>query len=264
MDNMSRIVRERPRVSRLLIGCMCLSLISACSSAVSTTVPTAPPGVITGGASYPGPASTITPDATQSFITGLKATDLSGVELTQTAAPTDTPQPPTPTFPAGSAPCRASNLAVSDQTEGATGTIVMQVYIANIGHSVCYLQGPPNIQLVDHAGTPLDLVHSTACFRCSNVDVLGTALPSPAQTAAADGILKAKFGLGPGEALRTNMLWNNWCQPFPTSGVKVQLTLPDTTQTIEGPLDIHDGGRCDVPGSPSTMIVAGYSRSTPP
>jgi hypothetical protein len=249
-----------PRPVGLSLRLLLLVLISSCAPAVSVTAPTAPPVTTPGGTSYPGPASTITPDATQSFIVGLKSTDLARVELTETAAPTNTPLAATPTFPASAASCHASDLAVSDRTGAATGTIVIQVSIANVSQLVCYLQGPPAIQLVDLAGQPLDVAYSTACFQCGNVDSLGTAMPPATQTAEAQSRLEVKLGLGLGERLTTMELWNNWCKPFPVGGVKVRLALPGAAGIVDGPPDVNIGGRCDVEGAPSTLVTGAYER----
>ncbi len=209
---------------------------------------------------YPGPAPSATLDITQQFIVGLKATDAADMNLTEAARPTNAPPPPTPTFPVGAAPCRASDLQISDETQGATGTIVIEMQVTNISRLVCYLQGPPDIKLANQTGQPLDIVYTFACFLCNNVEPSGTALPAPTQTALAQDRLYGNLGLGPGEHLGATMLWNNWCQPIPQGGVKVQLTLSGTFGVVESPTDIRDGGRCDVPGAPSTLAVEGYSR----
>ncbi len=229
--------------------------------AASATPPAAPSATALSTDSYPGPEASATLDATQAYIVSLKATGIAMTHLTETAQPTGTPPPSTPTFPAGAAPCRASELALGDSSQGATGTIVIQAKITNVGQTVCYLQGPPDIQLVDQAGQPLDVVYSTACFLCNNVDALGTALPAATQTAAADDRLKVKFGLGPGEGVWTVLLWNNWCKPFPEGEVRVQLLLPNASGVATGPLDIPGAGRCDVPGAPSTLVIGEYSRA---
>lgn len=249
------------------LGLVLLGMAAACAPAVTAIapggggIPPATAAVQTSTIpSYPGPAPSATFDATRAYIVSLKTTALAEMNLTETAQPTVTSPPPSPTFPAGAAPCRASDLAIHDNTQGATGTIVIQVQITNAGRTVCYLQGPADIKLADTAGQPVDLVYSTACFLCDNVDALGTALPAATHIAAVQGSLNAKFGLGPGEGLWAILQWNNWCKPFPAGGVKVWLILPEASGVVDGPADILIGGRCDVPGAPSTLVIGEYSR----
>ena len=255
-------------VNRLLVcgtGILLLCALSACTP--GSALPTGAPQTLVsatstapGIAAYPAPPVSPPPDATTAAIIAAKATGLAERNLTQRALPSDTPRPPAPTFPSDASPCRASDLALNDETQGATGTIVIVLRITNISQAVCYVSGPADVKLVDAAGQPLDLVYSTGCFECNNMDALGTALPAPTQTADAQGRLYSRFGLGPGEQLAVMALWNNWCDQLPTAGARAQLKLPDTLGMIEAIPNILVAGRCDAPDAPSSLVIGEFAR----
>lgn len=242
---------------RLLLLCA----LAACAP-VSAPPTSATVGLVTALITepYPAPPGSATPDATTAAIIAAKATDAAKWAMTQSAGPTQTPPPATPTFPSAAEPCRASDLTLTDETQGATGTIVIVLRVTNISRSVCYMSGPADVKLLGAAGEPLDLVYSTHCFQCNNMDVLATKVPAPTQTADAQGRLHAQFGLGPGERLAVMALWNNWCDPLPTTGARAQLILPGTLGTLEATPNIPIAGRCDAPDAPSSLVVGEFAR----
>jgi hypothetical protein len=126
--------------------------------------------------------------------------------------------------------CRASDLKILAGAEGVGGSVLFMVEITNFGRTACYLQGPPDIKLVDETGQLLDINYQSGCFLCK---------------AGTEGLLFAKVGIRPKQAVYTTMSWRNWCNPFPQKGVQIRLTLPDGLGEVVGPTDAYHGARCD-------------------
>jgi hypothetical protein len=233
-----------------------------------SVTPTPPPIAQTKLAYLTADAQTLTArptynDATVTAILSQKATGRAAMALTMTAYPTVTP---TPTLPPDAPPCQAADLTGEARTNGAGGSITFGVSITNRGSQLCFLQGPPEIALVDNQGKALDIHINNECFpQCGPTPdpnqtpsmATQTAL-APLQTVQASLVLNGKIGLAPGASAVIFMIWSNWCQPFPQGGVRVQLTLPGGS-LIEIPGDAGGGGRCDAPGEPSSMMVSQYS-----
>jgi hypothetical protein len=120
--------------------------------------------------------------------------------------------------------------------------MLLGVLITNMGESPCYLQGPPNIDLVDSEGQVLDIDYSLGCFLCKGEE---------------NQLLSARAGIAPRKHVTVRLFWDNWCQPFPKGGIWVRLMLPNAN--VEGPADARFGGRCDVPWARSRLGVAQYN-----
>jgi hypothetical protein len=202
--------------------------------------------------------------ATNTAIVASKATAGAAWDLTRTALPTLTPSP---TVPVNARACRASDLRGEAGAQGATGSIVFSVGLTNISTSVCTLQGPPQIQLIDQHGRVLDMRYYTHCFLCdmsTSEAEEATPLPAtitpriPTETAVVQERLYGKIGIGPGKRIGVFLIWDNWCQPFPEGGVIIRLTLPDRLGKVDIPTDAYVGGRCDAPKARSSLMVSHF------
>ena len=201
-------------------------------------------------AAYPGPAPTATPDA-------LQLTQAAAVETILAGWPTTAPSP---TFPAGTRACQAGDLDLWARSGGATASIVLAVIITNTAPTTCYLQGPPDLKLVDANGSKLEIEYAQGCFLCSEPRPPQTAVPAATQTAVAQAILYDRIALAPNAQAGVTLIWMNWCQPSLPGGVKLRLALPDGLGVIEGDTDANAGGRCEVPEGPSHLMVSHYFR----
>jgi hypothetical protein len=262
-----RVVTRRP-TRRLEIG-LALALLSVVAACAPTTgEPPTPTDILVTATQPPvidtpvvaltatSSAATATLDTTKAYLVGRKATAAAQLGQTAAAQPGVTSKPPTPTLEAGLPPCRAADLQLGTQAQGATGTSFIGVQITNTSPAACSLQGPPDIKLVSGTGQPLDVVYRLACLECGGGAASPTA-PAATQTAAAHEVLYAQLALQPGERLGVSLVWQNWCGAFPPSGVRLRLTLPDGLGVVDGPAI---GGRCDVPGTESTVGIGPFVR----
>ena len=193
---------------------------------------------------YPEPKKTTLAEATRNaFDTALSET--------LTAMPTATP---TPTFPVDALPCHASDLQISARTEGYPTHLAFFVKITNTSSTTCYLQGPPDIKLIDRNGTILDLEYVSFCIGCKLVGVAALT-----QTAIVQETLYNRIGIGANEQVGVKVNWVNWCEHyFPEGGVLVRLTLPDELGMVAGPTDAYVGGPCRFPDRKSQLEVGYY------
>jgi hypothetical protein len=180
---------------------------------------------------------------------------IASLDETITAVPTATPLP---TFPADAPLCNASDLQISAFTEGFPTYLQFDVTIINVGKSVCSLQGPPDIKLVDRDGTMLDIGYSFHCITCNRFVPNLRALPFPTQTATAQQLLSSGIGVGPGEHVGVFMEWENWCQPFPEGGVELRLVFSDSLGFVKGPTNAYVGGPCRFSNDSSQIWVSQY------
>lgn len=186
---------------------------------------------------------------------GTQIAYITSVNLTMTAMPSATL---TPTFPVGALPCEASALQISARTEGFPTYLALFVEISNNSRSTCYLQGPPAIILVDHAGKPLDVEYYSVCYDCKKFIPLLTTRPRATQTAVLQELLYGKIGVGSNEHIGVEMDWENWCKPFPEGGVYVRLTLPDGLGVVDGPTDAYATSPCFFPNNRSQIGIGHY------
>jgi hypothetical protein len=193
----------------------------------------------------------------------MKRTSAAMMFLTETALPSVTA---TPTLPLAARACHATDLRATAGTNGAGGSISFGIQVTNTSASVCTLQGPPQIQLVNQRGQVLDSDYFVNCFRCSElISAYETALPATliasAVTATSVGqtVLYGKIGIGPGERAGVFLLWQNWCQPFPKGGVRIRLTLAEQLGRLEVATDAYVGGRCDAADARSSVMISHFS-----
>jgi hypothetical protein len=138
--------------------------------------------------------------------------------------------------------------------------MAISLHLTNTSANTCVLQGPPDVQLVDSSGQPLNIQVQNFCFQCNPTTGTLNTPEAPTATAEAQAALHLRLALQPGQSAIVFMLWNNWCEPFPEGGVNVQLSLPGSLGQVTAPSNARTGGRCDAKDQPSTLLVSEYSR----
>jgi hypothetical protein len=191
-------------------------------------------------------------DATITAIMASKYAGRTAMAETFTALPTDTP---IPTLPAGSGLCRAAELKSDSHSNGAGGNIFLGVWFTNVGTAPCYLQTRPQVQLVDRLGNPLDVRYT---YWDKNSPTPGSGATGQPQSGSAD-----RIGLQPGKAAGFSLVWSNWCGPAATGNVVIHLSLGQGAGSIDVPTDVQGGGRCDTPGSGSSVEITAFEYVSP-
>ena len=189
------------------------------------------------------------PDLKMTVAAGTVDSFIASLNKTLTAAPTTTP---TPTFPVDALPCHAPDLQISARTDGYPTYLQFVAIITNVSQSTCYLEGPPDIKLLDGKGKILDLEYQPYCIGCNRQ------VPAPTQTAIVQERLFGRIGIGPQEQVGVFLEWVNWCKPFPEGGVMLRLTLPDDSGTVAGPTNAYVGAPCNFPDNRSQFLVGYY------
>jgi hypothetical protein len=145
------------------------------------------------------------------------------------------PAPPPSPAPA-SRPCAASDLRATPVLSSATGGLVGEIHLRNAGAEPCSLVGTPAVKLrpalpqavtryvVPDAGLPASWLHSVTGGRQVSLPV-------------------ALF---------------NWC--FPAKTPTLLLTLPGGNGRLAVPL--HEGPRCIVPATPTTISLGSFQPSS--
>lgn len=188
---------------------------------------------------YPYPQATS--NATVEAIISAKSTSAAEMGLTLTAAPTITPLP---TFPVAAAPCQSSDLRSELFTGGATGSIVLVISVVNVSESICALQGPPDVQLLDQDKAPLDVTYFP-----------WTEWASSAQNGPDDQI-----GIGPQETIVVRMMWRDWYK-FAGQAIVVRLNLFSGTGFLENETKVFACEGCTYPDFNSWVMVSPFGRS---
>jgi hypothetical protein len=137
------------------------------------------------------------------------------------------------------APCRASQLGSRLYLQGATGSLVGGVDLANDGARACALLGRPVVSFVG-ASRP--------------VMVLAAAPQKGPDDALVDppGSLRA---LAPGKRASVSLWWSNWCGRGGRAPTAIRLGLPDGTAVV---LPLQRAPRCDDRHAPSTIQVGPF------
>lgn len=138
-------------------------------------------------------------------------------------------------------PCSSMDLAATTNWQGATGSLLGVLAVANQGSTGCALRNAPRIALIDAHGAVLD--------------VQQTDLP------AASGF--GSLFLGPGEGAIASLRWDNDCAKLPDRFVTLVLALPDAgalPAPVLGPDGLPAAGapRCDDPAAPSRLQVGAF------
>jgi hypothetical protein len=188
---------------------------------------------------YPYPQATV--HATEDAIISAKSTSAAEMELTLTAAPTITPLP---TFPVAATPCQSSDLQSELFTGGATGSIVLVISVVNISGSICTLQGPPDIQLLDQDKAPLDVAY----------------FPWAEWASSAQNGPDDQIGIGPQETIVVRLMWRDWYK-FAGQAVIVRLNLSGGRGFLENGTEVFACEGCTYPDFNSWVMVSPFGRS---
>ena len=203
---------------------------------------------------------------TQSAIASLAAqtpTPLPTRTAIPTAPPAATPQPTAPpAATAASRSCAASDLLANTRADINGNEMVFSISMSNAGNHSCTLDNPPKASLASLQGSSLDIQVKTACADClpaSAAPVGPAASPTPAPTpaATAQGFAAGQVRLGPNQSAGIVLIWKNWCGPFPSGGVTIDLDL-GSSQVLVMPTDAQRGGSCIQSGAPSTLDISPY------
>jgi len=141
--------------------------------------------------------------------------------------------------------CVAADLAAKGGWQGATGSMLGEVAISNVGRSACTLKGYADLQLLGGHGEPLTVVLYHASQDRSG-GVSGPTVTDPHAVTIAAGALNAAV---------VWLQWSNWCQTTPES-LSARLLLPGGGVVAVAPGSAGLGGvpRCDSgPGSQSAL-----------
>ncbi len=229
---------------------MLIFFVNSCSPVVTQPIAQAneptPSLTVLSATSIPQPSVTLTPGPTDAFITQVMATKYAA--RTQYAAqPTVTP---TATIAPSSPNCQAGDLQTTVATNGATGRIVLEIAVTNIGNSPCYLPSWPQVELMDRAGKPLEITYDYIY-----PDANPSNMPPTQQSNPGTPIV---YGMDKNQTAGLELMWGNWCQGAVQGGVVIRVFLLNANSRIDISTDIEGGGYCDDTTSPSTIDVIGF------
>jgi hypothetical protein len=216
---------------RLLIALSLVAALAGCGSAVPTPRPAASPDATADGSPVAGATPTTAPTAEPTAL--------------PSASPAVVPTPePTGVLPL---PCRADQLtgAVTGW-EGAAGHQIASVVLGTKGQATCFLQGTPQLQLVDAIGLIVIDSAEVGAAGLPHVDAGDPSLP-----------------LGPGESARTQVSTANYCDNVaPTLPTTIAMVLPSDGGRIV--LDPGPGGDVPAcmasPGDAGSIDMNGWTR----
>ncbi len=158
------------------------------------------------------------------------------------ASPVPTPAKATPSPARGLANCEPRLLSAYAHWSGATGSLAGAVVLSNRGSSACYLEGRPQVELLDGKGRSLAV--TLTAFNGGDAEPEG-------------------FSLRPGEQAQVFLVWSNWCAAAPEPPIGVRLSLPGSLEPL--PVAGAEGRgltltpRCDVPEVESRLSVGPFA-----
>ncbi len=207
-----------------------------------------------------------TPALVTATMTGPSSTGAAAA-TSSAVAPLASPGPAsTPAATAASEACLPEALEASVVADAGSGAVRLVVRLQNMGAGACTLHGPPDVRLVDGAGTALAVVPNLTCFDCLAPEPgsgTPTAEVAPEQMATTAAGARARiFGqvnLPSGESASVMLVWQNWCAGWPAAGVAVQLALPGGG-SVTAPVELGAGPDCEAAGAPSTVVISEYMR----
>jgi hypothetical protein len=238
--------------------CLALMALTACASvestptpdAVGTLVPQRHPEAVQTLALAPKPVNT-----TQTAIMVDREATRAALEITLTAMPTPTPSP---TFPFQAPMCQPSDLSASVNPGAAEGAAMLTVQIVNSSKSPCFLQGMPNVQVVDGSAYTLSADYYSFCFLACKSDSVVAIPDDDTQKELQNSQAFRHIGLEPGASVHFIVIWQNWCQGPINGGAILQLRLPSLLGTISIPTGVDQGGKCTDSSDHSLVGVSEY------
>lgn len=244
-----------------IISLFLILLLSACGD--NTITHLAEPPTVTSSSGYTPPASKMTPtihpvtNVNSSSIMVKKETAIAEATLTKIAEPISTP---TPTLATGTAFCHASDLAVTDGLQGATGALAGSIVFTNKSSNSCYLQGYLQIQIQNGDRKILPLQYSAFCSPCTDPSIT-----NQQRKATVTAIGQEKTMLPPGRQAIAMVVWSNWCSKDKLNNLHFIVTLPNNSGKLTVP--IYDAGgqtplniapRCDAPDAGSSLSTSSF------
>jgi hypothetical protein len=178
----------------------------------------------------------------------------------QVSAAEPTVLPPTPL-------CQSEDLSVEVSGSGTTGAMSFTLRLVNAGGSACVLEEPPAISLIAGNNNSLKISNTLICQECT-IEENQTSLKlytsqsslAPVGTYAPGFVPRHKIGLETGQGVNVFLTWENWCEPFPASGIIIQLTLPENSGILTIPTDATVGPTCDSSNAGSTLTISEYQQ----
>ncbi len=131
-------------------------------------------------------------------------------------------------------PCGAVDLQTSSNSYDDAGAVVLGLTLINTSKSVCSLQGPAQVTLLD-AGQPLDV-----------------------QRVQAGEDAPLALGVSPGESLVLILAWRNYCGPALKDSPVIRLALANE-ESLSTRADVSVIPRCEAASDPSTLTVNPYA-----
>lgn len=157
-------------------------------------------------------------------------------------AATGTPSSTSTSIPSDTPPCKASSLVATGLWKAERESVVGRVAFTNTSKTACYLQGQPNIQLLDEHG-----------------QLLSVAEPAVAEGGIATSPNVPVF-LAPGSgADRALLQWEGWCPSAPTS-VAVKIVLPAGAGSVTVTPPVSPVPTC-IGASSSTIYVGNIANT---
>ncbi|MGH2447934.1 MAG: DUF4232 domain-containing protein [Chloroflexota bacterium] len=130
-----------------------------------------------------------------------------------------------------SSACAPNALRLSATWQGASGPLVGEARLRNVGRKTCVLAGLPVVSLIDAHGRYLR--------------VLDTAIGLPPER---------ELRLAPGHRAGTHLEWSNWCQGKVATPITLQIELPSNQGGLTSQVGVRTP-RCDSSSRPSTLQV---------
>ena len=161
-------------------------------------------------------------------------------------APSSSPPSGTPP-PVGVSACSRGQLALSDQTQGAAGSVLGSLVITNVSASPCTMSGHPRVALIDANGSPL-AVSRVETLPWWNVNRTGKPPGWPVVT------------LQPRASAAIRVRWSNWCGAARSAAWSVPLPWLGVNLPPEPARGIPP---CNGPGQPSTLEVGPFEPNPP-
>jgi hypothetical protein len=162
----------------------------------------------------------------------------------------------TPTLPPGVQRCGGPDLAMSANWNPATAMLYIGLDISNVSSATCYLQGPPEIELLDGANQPIQMTSMYTCWNCivpkPSLENWLTPLPYELY------VLNLQYVLQPQQQAYVILIMTNWCRPVVPEGLTFRLTTSAAGGPAELHTDLQGGGRCGASSEPPGLSISQF------
>ena len=147
----------------------------------------------------------------------------------------------TPALPPDVLPCATDDLSAIVAWQDDAGSLAGSLVVTNVGETTCAIEELPLVFAL--------------------LDGRGQRLPIEVSVAPGDTHLSAPVMLRPGEQISERLVWRNWCGGPVQAPLTMQVVQKGSAGTAIADVGDPAAGnqamtpRCDVPGSPSTLVV---------